>query len=81
MPAQGTGDGGYDSDPESRNAKRYDALRYIDVLSRDLRLWMRLLFLVKMIFDSVFSISDSGGFDRVLKHEGAFTLVNEVGTR
>ena len=31
-------DGVYDSDPEkSVNAKRYDALRYIDVLSRDLK--------------------------------------------
>ena len=31
-------DGVYDSDPEkSANAKRFDALSYIDVLSRDLK--------------------------------------------
>ena len=78
-------DGVYDSDPEeSMNAKRYDALRYIDVLSRDLKVMDASAISLSRENDIpilVFSISDSGGFDRVLKHEGAFTLVNEVGTR
>ena len=29
----------------------------------------------------VFSISNPGGFNSVLKHDGAFTLVNEAGAR
>ena len=78
-------DGVYDSDPEeSVNAKRYDVLRYIDVLSRDLKVMDASAISLSRENDIpilVFSISDSGGFDRVLKHEGAFTLVNEVGTR
>ena len=78
-------DGVYDSDPEkSVNAKRYDALRYMDVLSLDLRVMDASAISLSRENDIpilVFSISDSGGFDRVLKHEGAFTLVNEVGTR
>ena len=78
-------DGVYDSDPEeSVNAKRYDVLRYIDVLSRDLKVMDASAISLSRENDIpilVFSISDSGGFDRVLKHKGAFTLVNEVGTR
>ena len=78
-------DGVYDSDPEeSVNAKRYDVLRYMDVLSRDLKVMDASAISLSRENDIpilVFSISDSGGFDRVLKHEGAFTLVNEVGTR
>lgn len=78
-------DGVYDSDPEKfANARRYDALPYIDVLSRDLKVMDASAISLSRENDIpilVFSISDSGGFDRVLKHEGAFTLVNEVGTR
>ena len=78
-------DGVYDSDPEKfANAKRYDALSYMDVLSRDLKVMDASAISLSRENDIpilVFSISDSGGFDRVLKHEGSFTLVNEAGTR
>ena len=78
-------DGVYSSDPEKfANAKRYDALRYMDVLSRDLKVMdASAISLAREnnIPILVFSVSDLGGFGRVLRHEGAFTLVNEAGTR
>ena len=78
-------DGVYSSDPEKfANAERHDALRYMDVLSRDLKVMDASAISLSRENDIpilVFSISDSGGFDRVLKHNGAFTLVNEAGTR
>ena len=78
-------DGVYSSDPEKfANAERHDALRYMDVLSRDLKVMDASAISLSRENDIpilVFSISDSGGFNRVLKHEGAFTLVNEAGTR
>ena len=76
-------DGVYDSDPEkSANAKRFDALSYIDVLSRDLKVMDASAISLSRennIPILVFSISNSGGFNNVLKHDGAFTLVNEAG--
>ena len=78
-------DGVYDSDPEkSANAKRFDALSYIDVLSRDLKVMDASAISLSRennIPILVFSISNSGGFNRVLNHNGAFTLVNEAGAR
>lgn len=78
-------DGVYDSDPEKHaDAKRFDALSYMDVLSRDLKVMDASAISLSRENDIpilVFSISDSGGFQRVLKHEGAFTLVNEAGSR
>ena len=78
-------DGVYDTDPEkSANAKRYEVLSYMEVLSQDLKVMDASAISLSRengIPILVFSISDSGGFDRVLKHEGAFTLVNEAGTR
>lgn len=78
-------DGVYDSDPEkNQTATRFDALSYMDVLSRDLKVMDASAISLSRenhIPILVFSISDSGGFQRVLNHEGAFTLVNEAGSR
>ena len=78
-------DGVYDSDPEKdQTARRFDALSYMDVLSRDLKVMDASAISLSRennIPILVFSISDSGGFQRVLQHDGAFTLVNEVGSR
>lgn len=78
-------DGVYDSDPEkSSNAKRFDALSYMNVLSRDLKVMDASAISLSRENDIpilVFSISDSGGLNRVLRHDGAFTLVNEGGSR
>ena len=78
-------DGVYDSDPEKdQNARRFDALSYMDVLSRDLKVMDASAISLSRenhIPILVFSISDPGGFQRVLQHDGAFTLVNEAGSR
>ena len=78
-------DGVYDSDPEKdQTARRFDALSYMEVLSRDLKLMDASAISLSRennIPILVFSISDSGGFQRVLQHDGAFTLVNEAGSR
>ncbi|MEC7208397.1 MAG: UMP kinase [Pseudomonadota bacterium] len=78
-------DGVYDSDPErDQTARRFDALSYMDVLSRDLKVMDASAISLSRennIPILVFSISDSGGFQRVLQHNGAFTLVNEAGSR
>ena len=78
-------DGVYDSDPEkNQTARRFDALSYMDVLSRDLKVMDASAISLSRennIPILVFSISDSGGFQRVLQHDGAFTLVNEAGSR
>ena len=78
-------DGVYDSDPEKySNAKRFDALSYMNVLSRDLKVMDASAISLSRennIPILVFSISDSGGLNRVLRHDGAFTLVNEAGSR
>ena len=78
-------DGVYDSDPEKdQNALRFDALSYMDVLSRDLKVMDASAISLSRenhIPILVFSISDPGGFHRVLQHDGAFTLVNEAGSR
>ena len=78
-------DGVYDSDPEKdQTARRFDALSYMDVLSRDLKVMDASAISLSRennIPILVFSISDSGGFQHVLQHDGAFTLVNEAGSR
>ena len=78
-------DGVYDSDPEKdQTARRFDALSYMYVLSRDLKVMDASAISLSRennIPILVFSISDSGGFQRVLQHDGAFTLVNEAGSR
>ena len=75
-------DGVYDSDPEKNiSAKRFDKLSYLDVLSRDLKVMdASAISLAREnnIPILVFSISESGGFAQVLRHQGAFTIVTET---
>jgi len=74
-------DGVYDADPEKvADAKRYERLTYMDVLSQDLRVMDASA--ISLARDNqipilVFSIVGSGGFNRVLRHEGAFTIVED----
>ena len=73
-------DGVYSADPEKDpTATRYDQLSYIQVLSDDLRVMdASAISLAREnnIPILVFSIEDPGGFQRVLREEGAFTIVN-----
>ena len=75
-------DGVYDADPEKdATATRFDTLSYMDVLSRDLRVMdASAISLARenKIPILVFSISEPGGFDKVLRHQGAFTIVTEA---
>jgi len=73
-------DGVYSADPEKDpKAQRYDRLSYLDVLSKDLRVMdASAISLARenKIPILVFSIEDAGGFERVLRHQGKFTLVS-----
>ena len=73
-------DGVYSADPEQDpKAQRYDRLSYLDVLSKDLRVMdASAISLAREnnIPILVFSIEDAGGFERVLRHKGKFTLVS-----
>ena len=73
-------DGVYSADPEKDStATRYDRLSYLQVLSDDLRVMdASAISLAREnnIPILVFSIEDSGAFQRVLNEEGAFTIVN-----
>ena len=73
-------DGVYSADPEKDpEAQRYDRLSYLDVLSKDLRVMdASAISLAREnnIPILVFSIEDAGGFERVLRHQGKFTLVS-----
>ena len=73
-------DGVYSADPEKDpDAKRYERLSYLEVLSQDLKVMdASAISLAREnnIPILVFSIEDAGGFDRVLRHEGKFTLVS-----
>lgn len=75
-------DGVYDSDPEiNSKAKRFDQLTYMDVLARDLKVMDASAISLSRenaIPIIVFSIATEGGFDKVLQHKGAFTLVSET---
>jgi len=72
-------DGVYDADPEKNpDAKRFDRLDYIDVLSKDLRVMDASAISLARENDIpilVFSIEEPGGFSKVLKHQGKFTIV------
>ena len=74
-------DGVYDADPEKiETATRYDELSYMDVLSKDLKVMDASAISLARDNDIpilVFSIMGSGGFDRVLRHDGAYTIVKE----
>lgn len=73
-------DGVYSADPEKDpDAVRYDSLSYLRVLSEDLRVMDASA--VSLARENnipilVFSIEDSGSFERVLKHRGKFTIVS-----
>lgn len=73
-------DGVYSADPEKDpDATRYDSLSYLQVLSEDLRVMDASA--VSLARENnipilVFSIADSGGFERVLQHKGKFTIVS-----
>ena len=73
-------DGVYSADPEKNpEAQRYERLSYLDVLSKDLRVMdASAISLAREnnIPILVFSIEDAGGFERVLRHQGKFTLVS-----
>ena len=74
--------GVYDSDPEKNtSARRFEKLSYLDVLSLDLKVMdASAISLAREnnIPILVFSISESGGFAQVLRHQGAFTIVTET---
>ena len=73
-------DGVYSADPEKDpDAVRYDQLSYLQVLSEDLKVMDASA--VSLARENgipilVFSIEDAGGFQRVLRHEGKFTIVS-----
>ena len=64
--------------------KRFDQISYDQVLSQHLKVMDASAISLSRennIPILVFAISNSGGFKSVLKHDGAFTLVNEAGAR
>ena len=72
-------DGVYTADPEKdKTATRYESLTYMQVLTEDLRVMDAAA--VSLARESaipilVFSIETPGEFQRVVKHEGRFTVV------
>ena len=74
-------DGVYSADPEKDpTAERYDSLNYLDVLSRDLAVMdASAISLARenRIPILVFSIEQTGAFERALRHQGKFTLIQE----
>jgi uridylate kinase len=73
-------DGVYSDDPEkNKDAKRYDRVSYIQVLTDDLRVMDASAIALSRennIPILVFSIETPGEFERVVKHEGRFTIVS-----
>ena len=73
-------DGVYSADPEiDPKAKRYDKLSYLQVLSDDLKVMDASAISLARENDIpilVFSLGEDGGFNRVLRHEGKFTIVS-----
>ena len=74
-------DGVYSADPEKQSdAIRYDRLKYLDVLSKDLKVMDATAISLareNKIPILVFSVTQTGGFVKALSHQGAFTLVTE----
>ena len=73
-------DGVYSDDPEkNKDAKRYDRVSYMQVLTDDLRVMDASAIALSRennIPTLVFSIETPGEFERVVKHEGRFTIVS-----
>jgi uridylate kinase len=74
-------DGVYTADPaKDPTAERYDRLSYIDVLTKDLKVMDATAIALAReneIPILVFSIKEAGSFARVLRGEGAFTIVSD----
>jgi uridylate kinase len=72
-------DGVYSADPEiDKSATRYDRLTYMQVLTDDLRVMDASAISLSRennIPILVFSIETPGEFERVIKHQGKFTIV------
>jgi uridylate kinase len=73
-------DGVYSDDPEkNKDAKRFDRVSYMQVLADDLRVMDASAIALSRennIPILVFSIETPGEFERVVKHEGRFTIVS-----
>ena len=73
-------DGVYSDDPEkNKDAKRFDRVSYMQVLTDDLRVMDASAIALSRennIPILVFSIETPGEFERVVKHEGRFTIVS-----
>ena len=72
-------DGVYSADPEKEaDAVRFSSLSYLDVLSKDLKVMDATAISLARennIPILVFSVTQTGGFDRALRHKGEFTLI------
>ena len=73
-------DGVYSDDPKkNKNAKRFDRVSYMQVLTDDLRVMDASAIALSRennIPILVFSIETPGEFERVVKHQGRFTIVS-----
>jgi uridylate kinase len=70
-------DGVYSADPEK---DRYDRLSYLEVLSKDLKVMDATAISLARennIPILVFSVTQTGGFDKALRHQDAFTLISD----
>ncbi len=74
-------DGVYTADPTKvKNAKRYDKLTYLDVLSQDLQVMdTPAISLARQskIPILVFSIFEHGAFAQVVQGKGKFTIISD----
>ena len=72
-------DGVYSADPEKEaDAVRFNSVSYLDVLSQDLKVMDATAISLARennIPILVFSVIQTGGFDRALRHRGEFTLI------
>ena len=72
-------DGVYSADPEKEaDAVRFNSLSYLDVLSQDLKVMDATAISLARennIPILVFSVTQTGGVDRALRHKGEFTLI------
>ena len=78
-------DGVYSADPrKEKDAKRYDTLNYMDVLSRDLQVMdASAISLARenRIRSSCFDIHKPGAFAATMRGEGTFTIIKDEGLR
>ena len=74
-------DGVYSADPEKEpDALRYERLSYLEVLSKDLKVMDATAISLareNKIPILVFSVIQTGGFDKALRHQEAFTLISD----